>query len=985
MKQLFTSLRAFARNKILIPAISVAGIMILFYYIAKSSNDIKAMLDDTSPDNLTAYKLNEDQIQILDQWKSIHSDVDQKDTESWVHKNSQQLLNIGLRLSEQATIFKGLEDTTTASTKLDLTHQIGQALAETKTDSFLLNQTEFIECLDWERLEIRAKASITAAKARDLMYSTENNEAFKNYQKAYQLAKRIKDNKLIVETGVYMQYLASLRDDSQLIIDIGQEIITMAEEIGYKNRLSDSYIATADAYYERGEGEVSQELLEKAKGINELAGDSTRLTRTYYSLAETSYFLQEYQQSDYFIKKLNNIDIAGSHTGQSLLLQGKISAMYGEYSSADSLYALALKYFRNNKQYLNEATTLDNLSLLRYQTGAYESAIQFANQGLQIKGIENYPSQVSSLINTLGLIYSDMDSVELALITFQDALKFHSTSKKSNARIWLSMGATQLRKGDLLNAKDSFEKAEKLANEINSNLYKIEAQVGLGHILQNQNQADDAIYYFNSAYLNAQEINELSLVADALYGLSIGKKSLSKLDDATDHINEAIEIVENLRSTIEADSHQVSYFATTQDFFDQAIDLSLAHQDTILAFTYSERARARALLDALGPAALKEFDQDKDLLFLTSKFDELILNVPTTAQIIEYRINPEHLHIWLIENNKLTFHKIDVTSIELEQHIVEFLASLGAKDLASFKNRVAENIMEVYDENRSFGAALYSLIFKPIEKEINSNKELLIIPDGILHSLPFGALVTSKNKFFDQQYTWAKAPSLSVLSQNKNWYDKPNAKNEFLMIAGDLPSVPSEKRFIKNNFNSPIILEKEKATYSNLKEHSEDGTDIIYFSVHAVSDAQYPMNSYMLFFEHNEDDKQHYAPISARKLMELDFTNTKLVVLNACETASGKITKGEGVLNMVRIFSLEQVPTVVASLWKNDDRHSSEIIQEFFTGINLGKRASEALQGAKNKTIKELEKNYKYPLPYFWAVFESYVNQFENPINIVSN
>ncbi|MFQ6113919.1 MAG: CHAT domain-containing protein, partial [bacterium] len=116
--------------------------------------------------------------------------------------------------------------------------------------------------------------------------------------------------------------------------------------------------------------------------------------------------------------------------------------------------------------------------------------------------------------------------------------------------------------------------------------------------------------------------------------------------------------------------------------------------------------------------------------------------------------------------------------------------------------------------------------------------------------------------------------------------------------------------------------------------------------------------------------------VYARHLLELDFSNTWLAVLNGCETASGKIARGEGLLNMVRIFSLRCVPVVIASLWKNDDRRSAEIIGKFYEQLLQGHGISEALHQAKKHCMANLRNNAIYPLPYFWAVFEVYENSW---------
>ncbi|MCG8605103.1 CHAT domain-containing protein, partial [bacterium] len=156
-----------------------------------------------------------------------------------------------------------------------------------------------------------------------------------------------------------------------------------------------------------------------------------------------------------------------------------------------------------------------------------------------------------------------------------------------------------------------------------------------------------------------------------------------------------------------------------------------------------------------------------------------------------------------------------------------------------------------------------------------------------------------------------------------------------------------------------------------------EGAGILYLSVHAEADERLPMNSFIQLSQ-GESINGHSPNIRvfARQLLKLDFSNTWLAVLNGCDTASGKIARGEGVLNMVRIFALAQVPVTVASLWKNDDRRSSQLIGDFFKQIANGQIPAIAMRNAKRRLILKLKNEIQYALPYFWSAFEVYSNSW---------
>lgn len=103
--------------------------------------------------------------------------------------------------------------------------------------------------------------------------------------------------------------------------------------------------------------------------------------------------------------------------------------------------------------------------------------------------------------------------------------------------------------------------------------------------------------------------------------------------------------------------------------------------------------------------------------------------------------------------------------------------------------------------------------------------------------------------------------------------------------------------------------------------------------------------------------------LTADEISRLDLSNTKLVVLSACETARGKIDPVEGVLGLQRAFKKAGAQTIVMSLWKVPDESTSILMTQFYKGLMEGTERHKALKDAMNY-VKTL-----YPDPYYWAGF----------------
>ena len=60
-----------------------------------------------------------------------------------------------------------------------------------------------------------------------------------------------------------------------------------------------------------------------------------------------------------------------------------------------------------------------------------------------------------------------------------------------------------------------------------------------------------------------------------------------------------------------------------------------------------------------------------------------------------------------------------------------------------------------------------------------------------------------------------------------------------------------------------------------------------------------------------------------------------LVVLSACETARGEMSRGEGIVGLTSAFLFAGSDSVVASLWNVNDESTSIFMEDFYRGLRL--------------------------------------------------
>ena len=107
--------------------------------------------------------------------------------------------------------------------------------------------------------------------------------------------------------------------------------------------------------------------------------------------------------------------------------------------------------------------------------------------------------------------------------------------------------------------------------------------------------------------------------------------------------------------------------------------------------------------------------------------------------------------------------------------------------------------------------------------------------------------------------------------------------------------------------------------------------------------------------------------LTAQEIAQLDLNKLDMVVLSACETALGDITKGEGVFGLQRGFKKAGAQSLLMSLWEVDDKATSMLMTAFYQNWLNGKSKHEALELAKQTVRSHTE--WGWDKPMYWAAF----------------
>jgi CHAT domain-containing protein len=346
--------------------------------------------------------------------------------------------------------------------------------------------------------------------------------------------------------------------------------------------------------------------------------------------------------------------------------------------------------------------------------------------------------------------------------------------------------------------------------------------------------------------------------------------------------------------------------------------------------------------------------------------------------LLEYLWSNQCIYAMRISENSIKIKPIKVTT-ELNNALNNYASEFrdngdGIYDRLNFKK---------FCQNSSF---LYNTLLKDFLVDIDNDSHIIISADGPLSSMSFDALITRKAATEEVNYHLpylvlehpiSYAYSTGILLRQSALKRKGRkllafgyAGNSLAVNTrsnlGDLPGTEREINAIRD------VMKNHVNKYRLGSEASEDffkrevkNFDILHLAIHGVGDTTNALNSRLVF--RNDSDSVEDGDLYAHELYDLDLTNLDLAVLSACETGVGKQQSHEGVMSIARGFAYAGSPSIVISLWKIDDKTTSQIMKGFYQYLSSGELVDDALAKAKKDYLKEVGEFNSHP--FFWASF----------------
>lgn len=477
--------------------------------------------------------------------------------------------------------------------------------------------------------------------------------------------------------------------------------------------------------------------------------------------------------------------------GLPVLTIGSIYLAISEFDKAIAYFEEAETLLRVDSFPHVKAAILGLYASAYYPKGEHQKAIDAANQALNIySGIKLKLGEMT-MLGLLGTIYQD--------------------AKQSKPAI------------------ENIEKALVVADELEKAQGAADLQLRLGILYWENGRKKEASEHLLQGKEIAERVGQKLLVIQSLYHLAVIENDRGDIGGAIDRLENAIEMIERIRTGFTDKAQRASYFSTVQDSYELYTELLIERfgenkdpNDISKAFEMSERARARSLIDLLADARIdftrdvdvKLLDEEKDLFnqlddalrsrinlsVENSRQDEivqinlLIENLINESETIKSRIARESPRFASLTRGRALLageiqDLLDNETVLLEYKLGRdrsFLWFVSSDKIKYFelpkRYEIEKNAREFYElivANRSSDSAkinklsqdLSRVLLSQVSDEIEG-KRIAIVAEGILQYLPFSALLDVDSTYLADRNEIIVLPSASVLAELRRTPEK---------------------------------------------------------------------------------------------------------------------------------------------------------------------------------------------------------------------
>jgi CHAT domain-containing protein/tetratricopeptide (TPR) repeat protein len=689
-----------------------------------------------------------------------------------------------------------------------------------------------------------------------------------------------------------------------------------------------------------------------------------------------------------------------------LVNRGAAFADLGDAAGALDSYQQALALQRASGDRLGESETLNAIGVILMRRGEHEQALDHYTRALTLQRAVGSRRNEATTLTNIGAARFEMESLEEARKALEESLSLRRAvqDRRGEAQTLYVLARVQRGQGRLADALTAADAALEIVEALRTKLVSQEMRASyFATSLEMYEFATATLMDLHAANpgagydARAFHVTERARARTLLDGLVEAQGSVEQ------GVSEELRLRErSLRDRINAGAERQIQLLSGQHSADDA-------------------SRATREMNAL-LTELRELEAE--IRSRSPRYAELIRPRPLEAAavqqlldgetiLLEYALGRERSFLWVLTRDSLESHSLPPRA-DVEAAARRFYGLITARnDEQPGETPAARRRRITSADADSEGAArgLGRMLLGPVAGKL-STRRLLIVAEGALQYIPFGALIDPSLDSVRApeplivNHEVALSPSASTLALLRTDRAKAAQAARAVAIIADPvfsaddprlrrspsppdPIVPPEvtragsdvglSSFRRLRFSREEAEAIRSLTKPNERLEAVDfqasratavTTDlsqyrIVHFSTHGLLNNAHPELSGLVLSLYDEQGKTQDGFLRLHDIYNLRL-NADLVVLSACETALGREIRGEGLIGLARGFMYAGASRVVASLWNVEDQATASLMKQFYQDMLANGQAPAAALRAAQIAMR---RSKRWHAPYYWAAF----------------
>ncbi|HSE40468.1 MAG TPA: CHAT domain-containing tetratricopeptide repeat protein, partial [Acidobacteriota bacterium] len=844
----------------------------------------------------------------------------------------------------------------------------------------------------------------------------DNTKALEYLKRSLALREELKDDSAIASSLNNIGLVEKELGNNESAIGYFRNSLLIREKLGDKAGLALVTCSLASVEYSQGNYKEALEHYQTGLKIYETLDIKAQMANTLGSIGLIYQALGHYRLAlESFQKSLKLYELTGQKSGVTHVLNmiGSIHLNQGNSKAAFDYFKEALLLNEETKDKRDISNTFMLLGNYYRIEGDSERALEYYQKSLAIAEETQQRYLSSLLLNNVADVLSEMGNFELARKTLDQSIQISQAidNKVAITQALNSLSMIEFKERDYVQALDFAERSAALSRAVGQRSELWESLTNLGKAYAALKESDKAIHSFEDAIQTIESLridvagdeqdqeryfeNKLApyhLIVDSLLQKDDNEAALTFAERAKSRV--LLDVLQSGRTTI-AGTLTSEELEEERTINEKLISCNRQVQKAKLAEEVNE-SQLKTLTADLEKARLN-MEQFRTNIYaahpelkihrgesevITAEALNKLLSDPKDA-FLEYVVTQDKTFLFVVSKEEKK-PSVDITV---------FTINIKQSELASRINNFRNQIADRKPNFRTEAAALNNILITPANKILQRKRNLIIVPDDVLWELPFQAILSDQDRYLLQDYSLYYVPSFTVLNEMKKLKkQKPDSPGISLFALGNPTLGTKTRKNVKEIFRNANLdplpqAEKEvqelgrlygdqKARIymrSNAREdrvkNEANQYNVLHFATHGLLNNSTPLYSQLLLAQN--DTQEEDGLLEAWEILNLRL-NADLVVLSACDTALGKVGKGEGMIGLTWALFVAGVPNTVVSQWMVDSASTTELMIEFHKKLKsfLSNSTSKTpIPDALRAAALTLLKTDEYRHPFYWAPF----------------